>query len=84
MSLRTAFLQFVTGTSRVPPEGFKSLQGFNGAQKFNIHKYYDVKHLPRSHTCFNQLDLPPYESKEILIEKLTLAITEGKEGFGIL
>lgn len=63
MSLRTAFVQFVTGTSRVPPEGFKALQGFNGAQKFNIHKYYDVKHLPRSHTCFNQLDLPPYESK---------------------
>lgn len=66
MGLRTAFLQFVTGTSRVPSEGFKALQGYNGHQKFNIHKYYDVKHLPRSHTCFNQLDLPPYESKEIL------------------
>jgi E3 ubiquitin-protein ligase HUWE1 len=38
MSLRTSFLQFVTGTSRVPPEGFKGLNGFNGAQKFNIHK----------------------------------------------
>lgn len=63
MSLRTAFLQFITGTSRVPSEGFKGLRGYNGLQKFNIHKYYDVKHLPRSHTCFNQLDLPPYESK---------------------
>jgi len=28
------------------------------------------------------LDLPVYESKDILIEKLMLAIMEGKEGFG--
>ena len=63
MSLRTAFLQFVTGTSRVPSDGFKGLQGFNGPQKFNIHKDFDVEHLPRAHTCFNQLDLPPYSSK---------------------
>jgi len=31
---------------------------------------------------FNQLDLPEYKSKEQLIEKLIIAITEGKEGFG--
>jgi E3 ubiquitin-protein ligase HUWE1 len=83
-NLKAAFLQFCTGTSRLPPEGFKALQGFHGPQKFNIHKYYNVNHLPRSHTCFNQLDLPPYETKELLIEKLTLAITEGKEGFGMV
>lgn len=63
MGLRTSFLQFVTGTSRVPSEGFKGLQGFNGPQKFNIHKDFESKHLPRAHTCFNQLDLPNYESK---------------------
>lgn len=38
MSLRTAFLQFVTGTSRVPPEGFKGLNGYSGPQKFTIQK----------------------------------------------
>jgi E3 ubiquitin-protein ligase HUWE1 len=84
MGLRTAFLQFVTGTSRLPSDGFKALQGFNGPQKFNIHKDYNTEHLPRAHTCFNQLDLPPYDSKEALVEKLTLAIIEGKEGFGML
>ena len=78
MSLRTSFLQFVTGTSRVPSEGFKALQGYNGLQKFNIHKDFHIDHLPRAHTCFNQLDLPAYPSKEILIEKLTFAITEAK------
>jgi hypothetical protein len=63
MSLRTAFLQFVTGTSRVPADGFKGLVGVDGPQKFSIHKYFDVKSLPRAHTCFNQLDLPDYPSK---------------------
>jgi hypothetical protein len=43
-----------------------------------------VEKLPRAHTCFNQLDLPNYPTKEILIEKLTIAITEGKEGFGLV
>lgn len=31
--------------------------------------------LPRAHTCFFTLDLPPYETKEILKEKLLIAIT---------
>lgn len=31
-------LQFVTGTSKVPLEGFKALQGIGGPQKFQIHK----------------------------------------------
>lgn len=38
MSLRTAFLQFVSGTSKVPPEGFKGLMGLNGPQRFTIQK----------------------------------------------
>ena len=37
--------------------------------------------LPRSHTCFNRLDLPPYKSYEQLCEKLNFAIEE-TEGFG--
>lgn len=31
---------------------------------------------------FNQLDLPCYPTRQILKEKLELAILEGKEGFG--
>ena len=33
---------------------------------------------------FNQLDLPEYKTKEALREKLMIAITEGKEGFGFV
>ena len=32
-------------------------------------------HLPVSHTCFFQLDLPAYSTKEIMREKLVYAIT---------
>jgi len=63
-------------------DGFKSLKGISGPQKFQIHKTNEVFSLPSSHTCFNQLDLPEYPTREMLREKLLLAITEGKEGFG--
>ncbi|KAE9610601.1 putative aminoacyltransferase, E1 ubiquitin-activating enzyme [Lupinus albus] len=77
------FLQFVTGTSKVPLEGFKVLQGISGPQRFQIHKAYGAPdRLPSAHTCFNQLDLPEYTSKEQLQERLLLAIHEASEGFG--
>ncbi|KAJ6966039.1 E3 ubiquitin-protein ligase UPL1 isoform X3 [Populus alba x Populus x berolinensis] len=76
-------LQFVTGTSKVPLEGFKALQGISGPQKFQIHKAYGApERLPSAHTCFNQLDLPEYTSREQLQERLLLAIHEASEGFG--
>lgn len=31
---RAAFIQFVTGSSKVPLEGFKALPGMGGVQKF--------------------------------------------------
>jgi E3 ubiquitin-protein ligase HUWE1 len=80
---RALFLQFVTGTSKVPLEGFKALEGMRGTQKFNIHKAYgNTSALPSAHTCFNQLDLPEYESEEKLKQRLLFAIREGSEGFG--
>ncbi|KAG6644475.1 E3 ubiquitin-protein ligase UPL2-like isoform X1 [Carya illinoinensis] len=80
---KARLLQFVTGTSKVPLEGFRELQGISGSQKFQIHKAYgSPDHLPSAHTCFNQLDLPEYPSKQNLEERLLLAIHEGNEGFG--
>jgi E3 ubiquitin-protein ligase HUWE1 len=75
---KALFLQFVTGTSKVPLEGFAQLQGMRGVQKFNIHRAYKgASVLPSSHACFNQLDLPTYESEEQTREKLLVAIREG-------
>lgn len=80
---RASFLQFVTGTSKVPLEGFANLQGMNGVQKFSIHRTHGGPgDLPAAHTCYNQLDLPCYTSEEELREKLLMAIHEGGEGFG--
>ncbi|CAM9823054.1 unnamed protein product [Sphacelaria rigidula] len=45
------FLQYVTGTSKVPLGGFAMLQGMRGIQKFNIHKAFGGSHLlPAAHT----------------------------------
>ncbi|XP_058849665.1 NEDD4-like E3 ubiquitin-protein ligase WWP2 isoform X2 [Acipenser ruthenus] len=78
---RIRLLQFVTGTCRLPVGGFTELIGSNGHQKFCIDKVGKETWLPRSHTCFNRLDLPPYKSFEQLKEKLLFAIEE-TEGFG--
>jgi hypothetical protein len=69
-------LQFVTGTSSIPYEGFAALRGSNGPRKFCIERWGTSDALPRAHTCFNRLDLPPYLTFENLYEKLILAIEE--------
>lgn len=35
---RAEFIRFVTGSSKVPVEGFKGLRGANGIQKFTVVK----------------------------------------------
>lgn len=73
----------MAGTSKVPLEGFANLQGISGPQKFQIHKSYSkADRLPSAHTCFNQLDLPEYPSKEKLKDRVLVAVHEGREGFG--
>ncbi|CAG0903242.1 unnamed protein product [Cyprideis torosa] len=79
--MRARLLQFVTGTSHVPMNGFRELQGSNGPQPFTIEKYGTPADYPRAHTCFNRLDLPPYSTYTELKEKLTSAV-ENSVGFG--
>ncbi|KAG8260860.1 E3 ubiquitin-protein ligase huwe1, variant 2 [Homalodisca vitripennis] len=80
---RAKFLQFVTGTSKVPLQGFAALEGMNGVQKFQIHRdERSTDRLPSAHTCFNQLDLPVYETYTKLRLYLLKAIHECSEGFG--
>ncbi|KAI5119417.1 hypothetical protein M0805_009868 [Coniferiporia weirii] len=78
---KSRLLQFTTGTSRIPVNGFKDLQGSDGPRRFTIEKSGDPSQLPKSHTCFNRLDLPPYKDYESLEQKLTLAVEE-TVGFG--
>ncbi|KAI9788602.1 MAG: hypothetical protein M1833_002904 [Piccolia ochrophora] len=78
---KSRLLQFATGTSRIPVNGFKDLQGSDGPRRFTIEKAGEVTQLPKSHTCFNRLDLPPYKSFDALTGKLTTAVEETM-GFG--
>lgn len=78
---KSRLLQYATGTSRIPVNGFKDLQGSDGPRRFTIEKNGEVTHLPKSHTCFNRLDLPPYKSYDDLNKKLTWAVEE-TVGFG--
>ncbi|GJC98325.1 E3 ubiquitin-protein ligase hulA [Colletotrichum higginsianum] len=78
---KSRLLQFATGTSRIPVNGFKDLQGSDGPRRFTIEKAGEINNLPKAHTCFNRLDLPPYKSLEMLQQKLTIAVEETM-GFG--
>jgi len=78
---KSRLLQFATGTSRIPVNGFKDLQGSDGPRRFTIEKSGDPSQLPKSHTCFNRIDLPPYKDYATLEHKLTLAVEE-TVGFG--
>ncbi|PVF99328.1 HECT-domain-containing protein, partial [Serendipita vermifera] len=71
---RSRLLQFATGTSRVPVNGFKDLQGADGPRRFTIEKTGNPTAFPKSHTCFNRIDLPPYGDREMLENRLTRAI----------
>uniref|UniRef100_A0A3P8UWT3 HECT-type E3 ubiquitin transferase n=1 Tax=Cynoglossus semilaevis TaxID=244447 RepID=A0A3P8UWT3_CYNSE len=73
---RLRLLQFVTGTSSIPYEGFAALRGSNGPRRFCVEKWGKVTSLPRAHTCFNRLDLPPYPSFSMLYEKMLTAVEE--------
>lgn len=78
--MQARLLQFVTGSSRVPLQGFRALQGTTGAagpRLFTIHLIdAPIHNLPKAHTCFNRIEIPPYNSKELMYEKLTQAVEE--------
>nr|XP_042904341.1 probable E3 ubiquitin-protein ligase HECTD2 [Parasteatoda tepidariorum] len=74
--LQKQFLRFTTGSDRVPVGGM-------GEMAFKISALnHNTDMLPISHTCFNQLVLPRYKNRDILREKLTIAISNA-EGFGL-
>ncbi|KAE9015602.1 hypothetical protein PR003_g15581 [Phytophthora rubi] len=83
---RARLLQFVTGTSRVPAEGFRALLSHDGRiRRFSLQLVPigapPTGLYPKAHTCFNRLDLPVYRSYEELVTYLTLVINMEITGF---
>jgi hypothetical protein len=70
---RLDFLYFVTGLKSMPVGGFNSAKHIIVQSRASS---LSVNSLPVTHTCFSQIDLPTYESVEILKEKLERAVKE--------
>ena len=69
--------------------GFAELHGSDGPMKFTVKNYGPqlmrseqyLQLLPRAHTCFNRIDLPPYTSYKMTRQKLLQAIELGSGNF---
>lgn len=79
---RRDFLQFVTGSPKLPIGGFKSLTPmFTVVCKPSEPPYTSDDYLPSVMTCVNYLKLPDYTTQDVLKERLTLATREGQGAF---
>ncbi|XP_035207810.1 E3 ubiquitin-protein ligase TRIP12-like isoform X3 [Stegodyphus dumicola] len=76
------FLQFVTGSPRLPVGGLKSLSPPLTIVRKTLDGNEDSdSYLPSVMTCVNYLKLPDYSRIEIMREKLQIAVSEGQHSF---
>jgi E3 ubiquitin-protein ligase TRIP12 len=79
---RRDFLQFITGSPKLPIGGFKALTPmFTVVCKPSEPPFTSDDYLPSVMTCVNYLKMPDYSTVEILREKLSVAIREGQGAF---
>ncbi|CCE85805.1 Piso0_005440 [Millerozyma farinosa CBS 7064] len=79
---RRCFLQFLTGSPRLPIGGFKALRPeFTVVKKSAENGLKDDDYLPSVMTCANYLKLPNYSSQEVMKVKLLQAVKEGADAF---
>ena len=64
---RALLLRFCTGLNALPVSGLTRKITFNFLDKTRAH-------LPDPHTCTHELDLPAYDSKAELVEKLLMVL----------
>jgi len=81
-SMRRQYLQFITGSPRLPVGGFRGLNPpLTVVRKPHEAPLTADDYLPSVMTCVNYLKLPEYSSKEVMRAKLELAIEEGVGSF---
>ncbi|KAG5996313.1 hypothetical protein E4U43_002873 [Claviceps pusilla] len=82
ISNRRDFLQFTTGSPKLPIGGFRSLTPmFTVVCKPSEHPYTSDDYLPSVMTCVNYLKLPDYTSIETMKKQLFKAMKEGQGAF---
>lgn len=76
------FLQFVTGSPRLPTGGFKALTpALTIVRKTLDSNQNPDDYLPSVMTCVNYLKLPDYSSRDVMRNKLRTAASEGSMSF---
>ncbi|XP_055334897.1 E3 ubiquitin-protein ligase TRIP12-like [Paramacrobiotus metropolitanus] len=79
---RRDFVQFVTGSPKLPVGGFKALNPpFTVVRKTVAGDQNADQFLPSVMTCVNYLKLPDYSSMEIMAKRLETACKEGQHSF---
>jgi E3 ubiquitin-protein ligase HUWE1 len=71
---KAQFLLYVTGSSQMPAGGLRNLAN---RAPLKITGGPPPTHLPVSHTCYHQLELPAYPNEATMRKKLLMAMTEG-------
>ncbi|RYP76263.1 hypothetical protein DL771_001882 [Monosporascus sp. 5C6A] len=77
-AMRRRLLEFVTASDRVPVGGLRNVQF---VVQRNGEETDDRGHLPTAYTCYGTLLLPEYRDREVLRERLCMAL-ENAQGFG--
>lgn len=75
--MKRRLIEFVTASDRLPVGGMRNLQ-------FVVQKNGEEDehgHLPTAYTCYGTLLLPEYKDKEVLKERLAMAL-DNAQGFG--
>ncbi|KAI0306092.1 hypothetical protein B0F90DRAFT_1808594 [Multifurca ochricompacta] len=79
---RRQYLQFLTGSPKLPIGGFRGLNPpLTVVRKPHEAPLKADDYLPSVMTCVNYLKLPEYSSKEVMLEKLQMAMKEGIGSF---
>eukprot|EP00210_Caulerpa_lentillifera_P003510 g3349.t1 len=81
---RRSFLQFLTGSPRLPPGGIGALSPkLTVVQRLNNSEGSSENDLPSVATCVNFLKLPKYGSKQVMKDRLIIAFNEGQYAFDL-
>ncbi|KAG0182755.1 Ubiquitin fusion degradation protein 4 [Apophysomyces sp. BC1034] len=79
---RREFLQFTTGSPRLPIGGWKAMRPvFTVVRKVPETPLTADDYLPSVMTCANYLKMPEYSNKEVMHQRLIKSMQEGKNSF---
>jgi E3 ubiquitin-protein ligase HERC1 len=67
---RAKYLQFIWGRNKLPSD----CSNLEYKHQLRYYSSHTTDKLPLTHTCFFQIDIPPYSSYEIMVARFKTAI----------